>query len=105
MAAGGVEGGGSDALVLGQQVVGELVEVADPADHRRGRGLQRPGEQSRFDRGVGIGCPDDLDSLERGERLALMIGQPPARPALARDQLGGDLETTRTMIRDAGLEG
>ena len=26
-----------DPLVLGQQVVGELVEVADPADHRRGR--------------------------------------------------------------------
>ena len=30
----GVEGGGEDPLVLGQQVVGELVEVADPADHR-----------------------------------------------------------------------
>ena len=28
---------GEDPLVLGQQVVGELVEVADPADHR-GRG-------------------------------------------------------------------
>ena len=26
---------GKDPLVLGQQVVGELVEVADPADHRR----------------------------------------------------------------------
>ena len=32
-----VEGRGEDPLVLGQQVVGELVEVADPADHRRGR--------------------------------------------------------------------
>ena len=34
---GGVEGRGQDALVLGQQVVRELVEVADAADHRRGR--------------------------------------------------------------------
>ena len=34
---GGVEGRGEDPLVLGDQVVGELVEVADPADHRRRR--------------------------------------------------------------------
>ena len=33
----GVERRGEDALVLGEQVVGEFVEVADPADHRRGR--------------------------------------------------------------------
>ena len=33
---GGVERRGEDPLVLGQQVVGELVEVADPADHRGG---------------------------------------------------------------------
>ena len=33
----GIEGGRQDPLVLGEQVVGELVEVADPADHRRGR--------------------------------------------------------------------
>ena len=32
-----VEGRRRDALVLGQQVVGELVEIADPADHRRRR--------------------------------------------------------------------
>ena len=32
-----VERRGEDPLVLGQQVVGELVEVADPADHRRRR--------------------------------------------------------------------
>src|SRR5688572_20825275 len=32
---GGIEGGGQNPLVLGMQVVGELVEVADPADHRR----------------------------------------------------------------------
>ncbi len=31
---GGVEGGRQDPLVLREQVVGELVEVADPADHR-----------------------------------------------------------------------
>ena len=31
-----VERRGEDPLVLGEQVVGELVEVADPADHRRG---------------------------------------------------------------------
>src|SRR6266550_677570 len=29
-----VEGGSADALVLGQQVVGELVEIRDAADHR-----------------------------------------------------------------------
>ncbi len=33
----GVEGGGADALVFGQQVVGKLVEVGDAADHRRAR--------------------------------------------------------------------
>ena len=33
---GRIERRGEDALVLGDQVVGELVEVADPADHRRG---------------------------------------------------------------------
>src|SRR6478672_9618417 len=33
---GPVEGGGEDPLVLGQQVVRELVEVADPTDHGRG---------------------------------------------------------------------
>ena len=32
----GVERGREDPLVLGEQVVGELVEVADPADHRGG---------------------------------------------------------------------
>ncbi len=32
---GGIERRGQDPLVLGQQVVGELVEVADAADHRR----------------------------------------------------------------------
>src|SRR5208283_5111957 len=31
---GGVEGGGGDALVFRQQVVGELMEIADAADHR-----------------------------------------------------------------------
>jgi hypothetical protein len=30
----GVEGGGGDALVLGDQVVGVAVEVGDAADHR-----------------------------------------------------------------------
>src|SRR6185369_3981579 len=30
-------GGGEDPLVLSEQVIGKLVEVADPADHRRGR--------------------------------------------------------------------
>jgi len=34
---GGVERGRQDPLVLGEQVVGELVEVADAADHRRRR--------------------------------------------------------------------
>ena len=33
---GRIERRGEDALVLGDQVVGELVEVADPADHRGG---------------------------------------------------------------------
>jgi hypothetical protein len=32
----GVEGRGEDPLVLREQVVRELVEVADPADHRGG---------------------------------------------------------------------
>jgi hypothetical protein len=32
---GGVEARGHDALVLGQEVVGVLVEVADPTDHGR----------------------------------------------------------------------
>src|SRR5215467_6055635 len=32
---GGIESGGADALVFGDQVVGELVKVGDPADHRR----------------------------------------------------------------------
>src|ERR1035437_10296048 len=30
----GIEGGGGDAFILRQPVVGELVEVADAADHR-----------------------------------------------------------------------
>ena len=34
---GSVKGGGEDPLVLSQQLVGELVEVADPADHGGGR--------------------------------------------------------------------
>ena len=34
---GRIEGRREDPLVLGEQVVGELVEVADPADHRRRR--------------------------------------------------------------------
>ena len=33
----GLEGRREDPLVLGQQVEREFVEVADPADHRRGR--------------------------------------------------------------------
>ena len=33
----GIERRGEDPLVLGQQVVRELVEVADAADHRGGR--------------------------------------------------------------------
>ena len=32
-----IERRGEDPLVLGKQLVGELVEVADPADHRRRR--------------------------------------------------------------------
>ena len=31
----GVERGRGDPLVLRQQIVGQLVEIADPADHRR----------------------------------------------------------------------
>src|ERR1022692_4555293 len=34
---GGIEGGGGDAFILRQQIVGELVEVADASDHRGGR--------------------------------------------------------------------
>ena len=48
---GGVEGRGGDPLVLGQQVVGELVEVADAADHRRRR--RRPGRSRRPARAAG----------------------------------------------------
>jgi hypothetical protein len=33
----GVEGGGADALVFREQVVGELVEIRDPPDHRGSR--------------------------------------------------------------------
>ena len=45
-----VEGRRQDALVLGDEVVGELVEVADPPDHRRGGDhlvavRRQPGEQ------------------------------------------------------------
>ena len=50
---GGVEGRREDALVLGQQVVGEFVEVADPADHRGGRDdLVAVGDELAHERGV-----------------------------------------------------
>ena len=48
-----VERRGEDPLVLGEQVVGELVEVADPADHRgRGDDLVAVGGELRHQRGV-----------------------------------------------------
>jgi hypothetical protein len=51
---GGVERGCGDALVLGQQVVRELVEVRDAADHR--------------------GCRDDLVAVDGqlGEQLGIL---------------------------------
>ena len=61
-----VERRGKDPLVLGDQVVGELVEVADAADHRRGR-------DDLVDIGRQLGHQRDVLGVALDEPVARMV--------------------------------
>ena len=93
----GVERRREDPLVLGEQVVGELVEVADPADHRGRR--RRPGRQSaassRQQRGVlGVALDEAVARV-----VVVRLGQPAVlREVVETDDLVAGLEQLRDEI-------
>ena len=89
-----VERRGQDPLVLGQQVVGELVEVADPADHRRGRhDLVAVGGQLAHERNVlGIALHEAIARM-----VVVRLGQ---RAVLAEIVEADDLVAGLEQLRD-----
>ena len=82
---GGVEGGGGDPLVLGNQLVGVGVEVRDAADHRR------PGDELVAVRQQPPEQPDILrvadDELVARVAVAVLAGRAVLRVVVQPDDL------------------
>ena len=85
-----------DPLVLGQQVVGELVEVADPADHRRGRDdlVAVGGELVEERRVLGVALDEPVARV-----VVVRLGQPAVLAEVVEpDDLVAGLEQLRDEV-------
>ena len=87
---------GEDPLVLGEQVVGELVEVADAADHR-GRGhdlVAVRGELAQQRRVLGVALDEAVARV-----VVVALGEPPVLAEVVEaDDLVAGLEQFRDEV-------